>query len=74
MNRSKPLIAGLPRSQIGVLLVEVLERLRCLGLERGLAGQALKDDGTQTPEVRFGVVLQGHDHLRCLGYGRSLLN
>ena len=60
---------SLPRSQVGVLLVEVLERLRSLGLERGLAGQALKDDGTQAPEVGLGVVLQGHDHLRGLEVG-----
>ena len=57
-----------PRGEIGVLLVEVLEGLGCLGLEGGLPGQALEHDGAETPEVGLGVVLQGHDHLGSLKY------
>ena len=38
--------------------------LRSLGLEGRLACEALKDDCPEGPEVRLGVVLQRHDHLR----------
>ena len=52
-----------PRGQPGVPLVELLQSLRGLGLEGGLASEALEDDGAQGPQVRAGVILQGHDHL-----------
>ena len=44
--------AGDPRGQSGVPLVELLQCLRCLRLEGGLAGQALEHNGTQGPENR----------------------
>ena len=36
-------------------------------LEGGLASEALEHDGANAPEVRFGVVVLGHDDLRGLG-------
>ena len=44
--------------EVGVHLVEGLERLGCLRLKRRLAGQALEHDGPQAPQVRFGIVLK----------------
>ena len=41
----------------------MLEGLRGLSLKGSFARQALKDDGAKAPQVRLGVVLQGHDHL-----------
>ena len=49
--------------EVGVHLVEGLEGLRRLGLEWGLAGQALEHDRPQAPQVRLRVVLQRHYHL-----------
>ncbi len=46
-----------PRSQVGVLLVEMLERLWSLGLEWRLARQALKDDRPETPKIGLRIVL-----------------
>ena len=36
-------------------------------LEWGLASEALEHDGADAPEVRFGIVVLGHDDLRSLG-------
>ena len=35
-------------------------------LEGGLASEALEHDGADAPEVRFGIVVLGHDDLRGL--------
>lgn len=53
------------RRQVRILLVEVLQLLWCVGLERRLARQALEHDRSQRPEIRLGVVLQRHDDFRC---------
>ena len=52
--------------EVGVHLVEGLERLGRLCLKRRLAGQALEHDRPQAPQVRLGVVLEGHDDLGSL--------
>lgn len=35
-------------------------------LEGSLASQALIDDGTDAPQVSFGIIVLGHNNLRCL--------
>lgn len=53
-------------AEIVIPLVEHLEGLGRLGREGSPPSEALEDDGAQTPQVRFGVVVQGHDHFRGL--------
>ena len=52
--------------EVGVHLVEGLERLGRLCLKRRLAGQALEHDRPQAPEVRLRVVLKRHYDLGSL--------
>lgn len=52
-----------PRSKVRCFLIKLLQGLRCLGLERRSAREALEHDGADAPEVGLGVVLEGHDHL-----------
>ena len=49
-----------------MFFIEVLELLWCLSLKGGFPGQALEHNGPYTPQVRLGIVLEGHYHFRSL--------
>ena len=49
--------------EVGRLLVEVLERVGRVGVERRLPREALVEDGAQGPEVGLGGVGRVHDDL-----------
>ena len=54
--------------QCGVLLVELFQLLWRLSLEGSLAGETLVHNGAHAPQVRLGIVLERHDHLRGLSH------
>lgn len=57
-----------------VAFVKHFQGLWRLGRERRPTRQTLEHDRTQTPQVRFGIVLKGHDHFGSLKQRKCLKN
>ena len=49
-------------TEIVITLVEHFKCLGCLSSEWRTARQALENNGAQTPQIRLGIILQGHDY------------
>lgn len=56
-------------SSILLLLIQKHE-IEATHLKRSLSGQTLINDGSNTPQVSFGIVVLRHDDFRCL-FGRE---